>query len=355
MREDYPKTHYEVLKGLQQMDTIFGCNFKRVMEGIKRYCGDDPSYDEVALTPILRDKLLNRLGAPAAEALFLNVYYHAYRLYATGENIYSISPSLCASLANTKLNISTYFLKSPFPEIYIQIPKGLYNIYDEGRAWPVSGFYVSLQELEGQPKLLRILVYAQDDKIKNAFGISEDTLFYFKLAIEEDNFEVVLKDLVENQISKNKSDLIAYGGINNAHLISTFFEFIFNTLLYITSKDPDIRKFLPPDYASAKSNLKSTAKIRKLDKKASKSNSYPILIVGKDFKSENNFEDIKSDGGVGKWRLNKKVKVSGHWKLQWYGSEKDGTRSAKPIFISGYTKGPDTAEIIGKRFRVGRA
>jgi hypothetical protein len=62
---------------------------------------------------------------------------------------------------------------------------------------------------------------------------------------------------------------------------------------------------------------------------------------------------VKNSGGIGKWKLDKRLYVSGHWKMQWKGSEKDATRRAELIYVKPYEKGPEMTEILSRKYQVG--
>jgi hypothetical protein len=127
--------------------------------------------------------------------------------------------------------------------------------------------------------------------------------------------------------------------------------FVFNVLLYITSKNADILEQLPTNFTAQISRLKNKSKINKLLQRQTKTSKLPILIIGSKVTSNYPIESIKSAGGVGKWKLSGRVYVSGHWRIQWYGS-KDARRS-ELIFIKPYEKGPEIAEVIGRQYQVG--
>jgi hypothetical protein len=175
-----------------------------------------------------------------------------------------------------------------------------------------------------------------------------ETTFYFRLELYPGKVRDQVKKYLENKIKNDTEYLNKFGGIRNIDYFEDFAYFILNSLLYITSKNPDLSNYNPINVKSKLQGLKSSAKKRKLEQKASKVSSYRIIVVGDNIKNDaNDFEAIQ-DRRCGK--LTVRVLVSGHWRAQWYGNDKD--RHTEIIWIEPYTKGPELADVINSRFVV---
>jgi hypothetical protein len=347
------RTHYEVVKDLIQNKKIFHQHdFKSFINQIEAYCGINPTYESFWYSPLIQE-ISFILKNTLQMTVYTNVLYHLYSLYQQHERVYYVCPKLAIDLARTELNVDTHFLKAPFPEIYIQIDPGLYYITDSTGEFPIRGFYVNVRE-EGEVKLVRIMAAALKSPYSDLTTSNDDSLFYFKIPLGPGKVAEQLQKYIDNSVTDKEHELKKFGGIYNVNHIKELFMFVFNVLLYITSKDADILNQLPMNYGSQISRLKNKSKIAKLLQRQAKTSRLPILIIGSKVISDYSIENIKSAGGVGKWKLSGRVYVSGHWRIQWYGS-KDARRS-ELIFIKPYEKGPEIAEVIGGRqYQVGKS
>jgi hypothetical protein len=341
------KTHYECaceyLKSIPEVDTT--------LETISKEMGDDPDYLPFANRVANRGSINFRKDDEKYVCLLTNILFHIYLMKKNYEKIYYVTPQLAVKLAQTDLNVDSYFIRSPFREIYIQIDPGLFTITDLQGTYPVQGFYAYLKEdKQTDTKEIRIMASAVLPKVAEI--PFNDTLFYYRLNLKRGKIKEQIKEDIEKNVQGKMDEIIRFGGKQNIDHIEEFTYFVFNILLYITSKNPDIREQLPVDFKARIEGKKSIDKIRKLKKMAGRSTSYPIIIIGDNIKDETNqIEEIRRAGGVGNWKLTKRVYVSGHWRTQWYGES--GAKESDVIFIEPYTKGPELAEVINKRYQVG--
>ena len=359
MQNFIQKTHYEMTRDLIDKQKLFvEQNFQSFINTTETFCGKYPSYPEFILSPSL--KYLGELGKKHPEhtaelTVVANVLFHIYSLYQHHERIYYISPKLAINLARTEVNIDTYFLKSPFPEIYVQIDPGLFFLIDplDGKEQPVRAFYINYSEKD-DIKYLRIMVAALRSNYSELSTANDNAIFYFKVELEPGK----IKDSIERYLASmhsRKDELKKYGGMFNIDHLKELFYFVFNALLYITSRNADVINQLPFDFQKAVGGLRNNGKIRKMLQRQAKTSEKPILVVGSQVLSPYSYEQVKNSGGVGKWKLEKKIYVSGHWKTQWYGSEKDNSRHPEIIYIEPYEKGPELAEVIDRKYQVGTA
>jgi len=340
----FNKTHYEsawrYFASLRPGQDIFTPEM--------RSCGDDPTYDEFCRK--VADSIIH-LGTAAQIANYLNIFFHIYHMKQSQEKIYYVTPELSARLAQTSINVDSYFLKSPFREIYVQIDPGLFSIKDiSGEKVPVHGFYVHLRDF-GEYKKLRVMACSMmrpTDEIP-----FNDANFYFQVEIRGGKLRDEVQKFIKNKIKPELKGLKAYDLANNIDHLEEFTTFAFNVLLYITSKRPILSNLEPINYSGKLANLKSPSKINKLKKRIAKANTHRIIVIGDGVQDKNNdIEKIRQAGGIGLWKLNNKVRVSGHWRTQWYGSDKNGTRYADQIFVDDYTKGPEFSDVVSSKYVV---
>ena len=339
-----PRTHYErayeFLKEITDIDVIF--------QEIQKDLGDSPSFKEFCIK--LSDSTIRGFTSDNDKfnTLLANILFHTFMMKKNHEKIYHVTPQLAVKLAQTDINIDSHFIKSPFREIYISIDPGLFSVTDPQGVYPVHGFYVYFNDQDGV-KELRIMASAI---LPNTEEIAfNDTLFYYKMYFKEGKIKEQVKDTLAIHMNK-KEELDKYGGAANMDHIEEFTYFVINTLLYITSKDPDVREQLPVDFKAKIEGKKSPGKIKKLMKMAKRYTTYPIVVVGGSITDAmNQVDEVRRAGGIGNWKLTMRVYVSGHWRAQWYGSAE--AKESKVIFIEPYYKGPELAEVINKKFQVG--
>jgi hypothetical protein len=336
-----PKTHYESV--LEYIRTITPDVFMPEMIT----SGPDPDYE--TFYKACYPKSLTNEDTPQYLNM-INIYFHLYHMKQSGEKIYYVTPEISSALAGTSLNFDAHFLRSPFREIFVQIDPGLFKFHDvDGCTVPVHGFYVYLRDFEDH-KHLRILACSQ---LKPTPDIPyNDATFYFRIQIGlHGKVQEQVHDFVEDHIRINKSGLARFGSVRNIDYLEDFATFVINTLMYITSKNPDLTEYLPVDAAERLSNIKSIAKRRKFEQRMGRTSSQRIIIIGASHQNKD-IEDNKKAGGIGAWKLQNKVRVSGHWRSQWYGSDKDNTKRIETIWIKDYEKGPEFADVINSKFIV---
>jgi len=343
--KNLPITHYE--KALSFFNN-YEISFKEIFKSINEKFGRTPKYDDFYF--FVKPSSFSSKQKEAEFANQVNILYHFYYMYYNGEKIYYVTPELTLKLAQTSLNIDTYFLKSPFSEIFIVIDKNMFFIDDiDGTVHPIQGFYVNFREEHGV-KYFRIMAVALLESTKEI--PFNDSTFYFRFELNEGKTKEAIKTYLDNLLKTQMTSIIATKGIRNFQHIEEFSNFVFNALLYITSRDADLKVEQPEDIESKLKNLKSKSKINKLLKRSQKVSAKTIIVAGSSIKNSSDFENFKKTGSINQWKLNYKIKVSGHWRKQWYGSEKDNSKRQEIIWVSDYEKGPDFANEIKKPYIV---
>jgi len=330
-----PRNHYEaVCEFLKRIraDEIFSM--------ARSKCGRDPTYEEFIRSIIIPENISPNEEAQASN--YANIYFHMYHMLESRDRLYYVTPNLAAKLAQTSLNIDSYFIRSPFREIFVQIDPGMFFIKDiDGSRVSVNGFYVYLKDFDSY-KQLRIMACSLLKPIPEIHF--NDSTFYFRFDIGPGKVMEQVKKIVA-KYKKDPDELDKFGAIKNIDYIEDFFSFVLNVLLYITSKKPDAQR-------QEMRLLTSKKKIRKLIKEGINTKRW-ITICGSNIKDNNtDVEDIKNAGGIGAWKLMSRVKVSGHWRAQWYGSDKDGSKHTDIIWINDYEKGPEFADMVNSSYVV---
>jgi len=311
--------------------------------------GQDPVYEDFCLNAL--NSIRSHSDNDAFVTNYLNIFFHLYHMKKSAEKVYYVTPELSARLAQTSINIDSYFLKSPFREIYVEIDPGLFYINDiGGLKVPVHGFYVYLKDFK-EYKQIRVMACSL---MKPTEEIPfNDANFYFHVEVYPGKLNEQLKRHMKTKVEPELKDLKRFDLSNNIDYLEDFTAFTFNVLLYITSKKPKLTNYEPVNFSKRIEGLKSASKKRKLAQRAKKASTHNIIVIGEGIQDKNNdMENIQKAGGIGLWKLQNKVRVSGHWRTQWYGSEKDGTRRKDQIFIDDYEKGPEFADMVSSKFVV---
>jgi hypothetical protein len=260
---------------------------------------------------------------------------------------------------NTKLDIPMEFLKAPFQNFMIKLPEGiLHNYYEYG----VTDLFVMFRDKSETEKQLNILAHCPDNDTffhipitlfgKNSIQQSLDD--YFMLSkIEKDNqiknvteefqnyaenpsFTEEQKQWFRDAIKNNPEEF----NEKDEETHRRIFQFVLNTILYITSPDADTREIL----GGLSKSLRK--KINKGDKKAiehakSVSGSNRYIVGGSITLSKEDLDLLKNSR---KFKHTHRYPVGGHWRLQWYGSKEN--QYQKPMWIKPHFRGPETAELI---------
>jgi hypothetical protein len=285
---------------------------------------------------------------PAMFVYYTQILFHLIQMKLYHEKVYLVTQQLAQQLADTSLNVDCRFLKSPYHEIYIQIDRGLFQIIDMATMKPVDvdGIYVFIDDRNGKREIRIMSAAMLKSTPEYTFN---DSVFYFRFFMDEGMKVMdVVKKYLDDPDVWNGSDVKKLGGEINKAYIETLSSFVFNTLLYITSKNADIQAQLPVRAMGLKKGRKKQSKEQKRSERTSV---LPYILVGGNVKRDENYEKV-SLGGISKWKLDKRVYVEGYWRVQWYGSEKESTRHSEVIWIQPYYKGPELADMLKNQHKV---
>ena len=280
-----------------------------------------------------------------------NVMYHLVAMKKYHEKIFYITPKLAIDLANTNLTIDSRFLIAPFEQIYLKLDTKLFMIIDIANNKPVfiDGIYVNFKQYHTGKKEIRIMAVSLL-KPTNQFPFN-DSVFYFKIELNENgNLEQQIDSYIKKIMFK-ENELEKYRGAINVKYIYEISKFVFNSLLYITSKNANLTTIDNPlAELELQQQLKKNKKQKKIQRKINSKASLPYIIVGQNLIHSMDKQIRESKKGVFDYKLDHRIYVIGHWRLQWYGNNKN--KYQKQIQIEPYYKGPEMADVINKNYKV---
>lgn len=280
-----------------------------------------------------------------------NVMFHLLAMKKCHEKIYYITPKLAIDLVNTNLTIDSRFLMSPFEQIYLKLDSDLFMITDTANNLPtyIDGVYVNFKQYSTGKKEIRMMAAALLEPTEtHPFN---DSVFYFRFEFfENGNLEEQINSYIEN-IMFRKDELEKYRGNINIKYIYEISKFVFNVLLYITSKNANlIENKNPLAELGRQQQSKKKKKAKILQRKMNSSSSMPYIIVGQNIEHSMEQQIRSSKTGVFENKLDHRVYVSGHWRMQWYGSGEN--KHQQQIQIEPYYKGPELADVITRKYKV---
>lgn len=262
--------------------------------------------------------------------LFVRQMYHSYNLKYGGEKVYFFSSDVCDLLLNTRLTIDSEFIESPFPAMYLYTDQTKLLLTDKTGTRPVHGVYLQLdRDLDGI-KRMRFIATSGIEGIPD----NKDINYFATIRVPEHGY---LEDIVDSQIESfmdGTSSFILNDDIN-MKMMKSVIMFIINALLYIGCKNVDFVNFKPENLEDVMARKKNPTKRDKVERLFGRVSQIPYILV-----NPNKKYSQTEQYGFGK-KLDHQVLVSGHWRGQWLGSEKDSTRRKEIIRIQSYVKGVD--------------
>lgn len=334
----FPMTHYEYVMTTDLLD------MPGVLKEIKNhFSNEDIGFQELGL--FMTNTFNQRLSSIAkymslsTGSVGLQMIYHVYQEHLHGEKIYYLSKNLVEMFAHTAMNVSSDLIQSPFQAIYIYIDQNDLILKDYTGTAPIKGVYVNLREESGGSRKLRIMATTGVEGLNNFTDIN----FFFNLNLWPGKVDELVEEHLDQML---KGELASERDLfGNHEIIPALTRLVINSLLYITSKNPDLEKITPPKINMG--NVKSKRKQQKLEKRLTKvAQKSFILIGGKTPRMTTANGKIVSDNS----KINYQFTVAGHWRAQWKGSRSDGSWRQEQVWIKPYIKGKDLAESINKRY-----
>jgi len=339
------KTYYEVTRNL--FDLIPEYSLPQFIKNCGKI-GDTPDFKTFCLNcSIEKHPLWNSFeGNLNRERQFANCLYHMYSMTTCGIPFYEIEERLARELLKTSLNIDTYFLRAPFHEVCLVIPNDIFKIIDfeTGIECPCTNIYVNLQDKNGYKSINIFATYIYFNSNGEAY---DDITFYFNLNLTPGKIEDSFKNAL-NKMDWGKEDQLRLWGKSKT---TEIFYFVFNVLIYLTTKDAEVTCMLPQvrDLEKKAIGLKNPKKKRIIKKFLNKTTRQKYRVVT----AKGAFNEAKQKSDHAKRavsKLNKLVKVEAHWHTFWVGKriDENGNRQkgerALVKWIASYEKGHGDSE-----------
>ena len=317
----YPKTHYEYITKLHSYHEFPRDNFRDISftEFLQQF--DDPT-DKATLTGI-------------------HFQFHLMQMVVHREKIFYIPDSLSEMLKTADVNVSSKFVQSPYKEMYISVKHDDIYITDGEDITEIAGYYINFRQ-HGNFKTIIAIANSDVSLIEE----ERDVLQFFSFCIYD-------HETVNEALSRSQTDLREREVSEES--MEAFLEVIrriIGILLYITSAGARFEDVRPKSFIEAAGKLSNPKKIRRAVKAAASYAQQPfILVLPPTPRDPVAMSAVTGEEDTEKSRkIMKQFTVRGHFRQQWVGSENDGTRRQKLIFIQPFTKGPDFAEAINKKY-----
>jgi hypothetical protein len=276
-----------------------------------------------------------------------------------GKKVFYFAPQLVEGLTETELNVEGSLLRLPFPScafIYqdAQFIQLFHKCFGETPIipeydTPISVFLTECPE--DNKRILRVKVFRVSQDFRY-YGYAKRDLLIKDTATIEDALKTEWKhELPDEHGHGTVDDSFFYDDIRIA-----FFRTILNSILYLSSNNPDITKMLSQvenlknqlnNLISSKKRAKLQRRIEDTEKMAS---GLSYILVGRHMeKTDIHDHYLKTDTQT--WQsIMKRFMVRGHWRHQAYGR---GLSERKLIWIHPHWKGPkDISEVINKHYIV---
>jgi hypothetical protein len=360
VKRKLPETHYEKLdKYLRESHKT---EIRSLIDGLYESSGKEELDDSVfsSATIWITGEDPSNIKTPSKLASFKSsreLLFHSYH-FSERKKIYTLSEAITAKLTHTNLKkVDTHFLKSPFDQIFLEIPHNKEIYVPSGdEDFLVKGIYVNLEEnldctnlrtsvdakinedgydenliFDGKPaeKRLKFLAIGEHETT------GEDTMFFGTFFFSPGDMFPQLEAYIDKWAMETNPKK------SNKPYLRKLFQFTLNSLLYITSGNsstmPLHAKFTPYD----KGKKASRSRVDKKNEGLSKINRMSVgsnIYLSKEFK-ELRESGIKSDRDM----LCPKWIVQGHWRNQVHGI---GNKLRKIIWIEPHVKGKDLEKDI---------
>lgn len=302
---------------------------------------DNPTWEGFSQTEVIQEAL--KMPYDAKDVMSTNqMLFHMYAYHKGLGRTYEVHPDIADMLLNTKLDVDTVLVKSPFPEIVINVPTGLLEVFNDRTGMhSIYTIYVNFQEESPTNKMLRVLLVGKANE--NSMHQYDDGFYYFRVPLKEGKISTCLDECLE----KWKDDPLqkTFGSQNDTNLVPRAYQFVLNILLYITSSESDIRvEKAQYDVMSKRlEGLKSKGKIQKLQKRLAKESQINRYVIGSSINLTPEERELYKSLRSGN-RHQIRYPVGGHWRAQWYGPKEASYQ--KPKWIRPHFRGPEIAELI---------
>jgi len=273
----------------------------------------------------------------------LNIFYQVYHFLKFGKKVFRLTDNLVENLMATEMGkVPADLIRMPFGTIYFSIGEQHIQILDPRTGYHrVTGIFVTTKDINQNLTLLRFLACGKANKASK--HTLDDSVYFFQIMLDRTKPLEEAVSVTGDPIEYSDEVVKSY-----YTQIKTICHFIFNVLLYITSKEfrTDFAYRHAPSIDTSK--LKSKSKIRKRNKKANKISKLPYYSIGDEITiSVYNKEGLRGDMPIDKkFHYSYRFVVHGHWRH--YTDRNNG----KPKWIKPYYKGPTIGDIVDKNYKV---
>ena len=295
----------------------------------------------------------------------LHIMYYISWMKQHGEKIYKISENIAEKLRNTKIDIQCKNIKVPFKTLFIEFPEMFYfTNLEQNITYPCCCFVVCCNQVIH----ISFFVNSKSYYPLEFFEIDLTSDSFFKAVENGFSSSDILSNVSESGNKIQESDCFLedskipedirkkiislqneqYSKMSHANkkVLHEASAFILNCLLYITSVDADIMEQFPiPIKCNPGLSKKAQQKFK--EKQSQGRSTVPYYLVGgkiipKGIQYDHNY--IKSD----EWKINKRYTRSAHWRWQWRGTDRLGTKEQYHRWIDECECGPEFAEVVNK-------
>lgn len=298
----------------------------------------------------------------------LSIEYHTlFNFMLFGEKVFHFSDGLVGNLAHTALDAPSEYLRLPFPSCMFLFTSDkmmeALNRFTKTAPLdshaPISVFLYDRDYEDGR----KLVIVAYHSKGQQVHGLVKRELFIHPDWSLEQSLHTDWNKLYEAHKEWNDTDVPSVAELTGLPTEEEpfyeegldFFRIIINSILYLSSNDPDIVGVISPtpEYEGKIASTKSNLKKKKLRKQAKRFSALDGVLVG------NTVQPILVDktqrpgkvpsASAGDNKLHKRIQVRGHWRNQACGKNRE---DRKLIYIKPFFKGPEMAELVHKPYVV---
>ena len=331
----------------------------------------------IALTQVLSGNLYK--NPHIDQELLCNVQTHNISLYSwmmwelSKKKTYTVAAQLTEGLKATKLSgYQADSLRSPFPAIYIEFPKGAFeftaysdNVTPSDTGYvtlPVEGAYILEDTTPVGMRLWRVVVICQyHDKPSGQVQLNHYYIpLYEGASVEDclaDSIEMMkgIKSCKVTVLGEGEGKIGSDSGCNRGwddrivNCARDIFKYLMNVVIYVTRSDADITfSHASEEYERFKARMLAAQgkKREELKHRMRRMNNNTRRVVGKSYTIKRWDEKTAAQYSEGGRHLTVRSLVSGHWRNQVCGA---GGLDRKTIWIEPFWRGPEAAPLTEKR------
>lgn len=289
-------------------------------------------WDWIKFFPYLLDK--HRVNHAEAAA------YMMYRLYSTGNVIYSVSKHLVEAFFRTDFQIDFNKIHFPHQTFIVYWGGGDHSLKINNGKHSILAQFVDVVPLtEKLVQLRQVYLYKDDDNDLANSGITT-------LSFSPEDFLLDSNEFFKQVASVDYSSLNDMP-VSEEHRYNNYvmYQLLFNFLLYVNNVG-DQRIVSPDERFKRLNGVSNPKKRRRIQKELASQSPYRYTYIGGAY--DRRVESVSQRGGG--HQLSHEVVVRGHWRQQWIGPRKDSAGKRIPgthqklIWIEPFIKGKGKGE-----------